>query len=67
MTPDRELSQKSMKNMKFQHFQPRKDTKFGTPPDHLQPRTSELAKSMQNNANFKSFPETALNDPTRKA
>ena len=53
--------------MKFQHFQPTKDTKFGTPPDHFQPRTSELAKSMQNNAKCESFRETALNDPTRKA
>ena len=53
--------------MKFQHFQPTKNTKFGTPPDHSQPRTSELAKSMQNNVNFESFIETELNDPTRKA
>ena len=67
MTQGREPTQKSMKSMKFQHFQPPKDMKFGTPPDHSQPTTSDLAKLMQNNMNFESFLEIALNDPTRKA
>ena len=67
MTPGRELTQKSTKSTKFQHFQLLKEMKLGPHQNYSPPRTSDLAKSEQNDPYFPDFPVLALNDPNQKS
>ena len=67
MTPGRELTQKSMKSIKFQHFQLLKEMKFGPHQNYSWPRTSDLAKSEQNDTKFQSFQYLHSKTPIRKA
>ena len=66
MTPEQRIHQKSIKPVKFQHFQLPKETKFGPHPFHLQPRPSDLTKSMQKDMNFSTFQRMHSITPSEK-
>ena len=53
--------------MKFQHFQPQKEAKFGPHPFYLPPRTSDFAKAEKKDTNFSIFQKMHSMIPSRKA